>query len=285
MTEGRSDVGRPTGDQPQDLDALRRAVYARGASAADALAFEEAVAQRAATERAAGLRPVSDSARVPIAIDRSPEPLRTPRDHPVSPVPPPDDLPGRDPVGSALSRRRPTRALLGGGLLLAAVTVLAVLALVRTGTATTQPTSATGPTAPAPAPTPSLDPADRSTRFREGSGGAASALAVPAVPGLILIARSDAGGAGASATVDGLGGRLEFAVACAGSGTVTLRVVGGAVPPIICRAGDPVPKHVFVAASAHAVRYTIAMQATARWALAVGRTPAEAGSTAEPSAG
>lgn len=294
MSVGPDDE-EPPAHGPHGLDGLRHAVYARGATDADARAYEEAVLEREAA--AAAVRPerVPEGPHRPSGHhDSHPEPsqLDPPQPEPPQPDPPQPDPPrqrsDRPPIG-----RRPSTVFLGGGLLVAAVAVLAVLALAHAGTTSTP--------LPAPTPTltstPALDPADRSSRFREGSGGAPDALAAPVVAGLVLVARSDSGAAQASATVDALGGRLEFAIVCAGSGTVTLRLTGSSAPPMLCREGRTTPEPLVVAASELTVRYSITTRGAARWALAVGRTPATAGptdlstdgptdgSSAEPAAG
>lgn len=285
MSGGPDDEGPPE-HGAHDLDGLRRAVYARGATDADARAYEHAVLEREVLEREAleEQAPEEQAAVVDVPQERVPEALHRPSDHRNSQPDPVHPSAVRPPSG-----RRPSTVFLGGGLLVTAVALLAVLAIVRVGTAST-PLPTPPPTL---TPTPVLDPADRSSRFREGSGGAPDALAAPVVAGLVLVARSGSGTAQASATVDALGGRLEFAIVCAGSGTVTLRLTGSTAPPTLCRGGRPAPVPLVVAASQRTVRYSITTRGAARWVVAVGRTPATAGvtdlstdgSSAEPAAG
>lgn len=258
MTAGPHEVGPgdaegpPDGTPPADeadaleeLDALRRAVYTPGASAADLAAYEHAAEVRRAA-------PSRDADEDDIAID-------------VAPVPP---------QGRAATRRRSVVLLAGAGMLVAVLVVGIVAELLQSATPTPSPrvTPVAPPADPSTTPRSSLDPTDRSARFREGSGGAIGTLRAPALAGTVLVGRSDADPVRTGGTVDGFGGRLEFAIACGGSGTVTMRLAGTTTSPLDCRGGRPSRSSVVVAAPAHSVRYSISVQGSARWVLAVGRT-------------
>ena len=167
--------------------------------------------------------------------------------------------------------------------MLVAVLVVGIVAEVLqsatpTPTATATPTASPRvtpvalPAGPSTTPTSSRDPTDRSARFPEGSGGAIDTLRAPTIAGTVLVGRSDADPGRTGGTVDGFGARLEFAIACSGSGTVTVRLPGTTTPPLVCRGGRPSRSSVVVAAPAHSVRYSISVQGSARWVLAVGRT-------------
>ncbi|WP_375400261.1 hypothetical protein [uncultured Amnibacterium sp.] len=267
MTAGPHDAGGPADDEPPDtstdalshLDALRRAVYAPEASAADLAAYLQAVEAR--------------------RIARSSPPGGHDSATDVAPVPP-----GRraaTPRRPAARRRRV--ALLAGAGILVAVAVVGIAAELLQPAPPAAPPAVTPvalPGGPSTTPTSSLDPTDRSARFREGSGGAA-ALRVPTVAGLLLVVRSDSGATPPDGTVDGFGERLEFAITCEGAGTVTLRLQGEATRPVACRPDRPTQVST-TAAPVQSVRYSLSVRGRARWVLAVGRTPQSSSSSAGP---